>query len=200
MARIKTFVNGGNLLPADLDAVEDDYEVAFSTYKHLRESVMRLDAPTAGTYIFLSGYTGAGVVPGSASGSLGVVSIDPARYFSIAPTSSVNPRSVYYNLALSAITNNTAVGTVTLTSGLYAVTGTAGTGAAQAGVALNGTPISGSTCVISNPAASTPVPAVNSGDFAAPAAGQFAFAVVVSASAAASSSITLRASLSMRQA
>lgn len=199
MARVKTFVNGGTVLPSDLNAAEDDYEVAFGTYKSLREVSIRLDAPTSGTYVFVPGYTGAGATPASAQGALAVHWLDPARYWSIATTSTVNPRTVYYNLGISVVTNNTAVGTVTFTSGLYAVTGTTGAGAAQAGVTLNASPVTGSTVVVTNPAASSPINGAWSGDFAAPAAGQYAIAVVVSSNAAANSSIALVAALTMRQ-
>jgi hypothetical protein len=199
MARVKTFVNGGNVLPSDLDTIEDDYEVAFGTYKHLRDVVVRLDAPAAGTYILVPGYTGAGVAASSAQGAMAAHWLDPNRYWGIASTSSANPRSVYYDLGVSAITNNTAVGTVTFTAGLYAVTGTTGTGATQTGVTLSGSAVGGSTVAVTNPAASTVVNGSWSGDFAAPAAGFYALAVVVSAAAAASSSITLRANLTVRQ-
>lgn len=198
MARIKTFVNGGSLLPSDLDAIEDDYEVAFGTYKHLREADIRLDAPAGGTYVFAPDATGSGVAASAATGGQAVWYLDPARYWSIATTSAVNPRSVYYNLGVSAVTNNTATA-VTFTTGLYSVTGTTGTGAAQAGVVLNASAVTGSTVVLASPAASSLIPVIWSGDFAAPAAGQYALAVVVSGAAAASSSLVLRVSLTMRQ-
>jgi len=33
MARIRTFLNGGSVLPGDLNAMQDDYEPVYSTYK-----------------------------------------------------------------------------------------------------------------------------------------------------------------------
>jgi hypothetical protein len=198
MARIKTFVNGGSLLPGDLDSMEDDYEVAYGTYKVLHTTTIRLDAPAAGTYVFLDGYAGAGLAPSGAQGAEAALYKDPARYWTIASTSGVNPRTVYYNLGVAAITNNTAT-TVTFTTGLYTVTGTTGAGAAQAGITLNASPVTGSTVAIATPAASSTIAGTWSGDFAAPAAGWLALAVVVSAAAAASSSIALRATLTMRQ-
>lgn len=196
MARVKTFTNGGTLLPSDLNSIEDDYEAAASTYKHLRDKVIRLDAPAASAgspYLFVDGTAGAGVQASGASAALAVFYLDPAWF----TFSSANARTTYYRIQVVALTNVTAVGTVTLTTGLYSVTAAAG-GAAAVTVTLAGSPVTGSTVVFTNPASSTQVQG-NSGDFAAPAAGYFAVAVVVSAGAAASSSVALIANLQMRQ-
>lgn len=197
MARFKTFVNGGSLLPGDLDAMEDDYEVAFGSYKHLEDITMRLDAPAAGTFVFVDGYTGSGVLPAAANGGVAALWLDPNRYFGIAGTSGVNPRTVQYNLGLSLVTNNTAIAT-TITAELVPISGTTGAGAAQAGITI-GAAVAGSTAAQATPAASSLIAAVWSGDFAAPAVGQYAIAIVVTGACAANSSFVACARLTMRQ-
>jgi hypothetical protein len=52
MARVKTFTNGGSLLPSDLNAIEDDYEFAFSTYKDIADRLGGLDRAAAGVYLW----------------------------------------------------------------------------------------------------------------------------------------------------
>ena len=175
-----------------MDATLDDYEVAFGTFKQLSErSVALLGGATAGTYwLTPSGIPVAGPVTNSPS----LIWLDPARYWADAYTSAVNPRSVWYNLAAGLISGTPAVGTVTFTAGLYAVTGVAG-----GAVTFNGTPITGSTVTISNPSASTVLSAAYSGDFAAPSAGWYAVGCSVSATLAASSLVQVLASLSYRQ-
>ena len=192
MSRWKTFVNGGSFLPTDADALEDDLECAFGTYKQLADrSVNIAGGATAGTYMLTpSGIPQAGVI----TGAPGLIWLDPARYWTDAYTSNVNPRSVYYSLAAGLVSGTPAVGTVTFTAGLYAVTGEA-----AGAVTFAGTPISGSTVTVSNPAAATVLPAGYSGDFAAPAAGWYGIGVAVSATLAASSLVQVLASLSYRQ-
>lgn len=194
MARVKTFINGGNVLPSDLDAIEDDYEVAFGTYKHLFEVQGGFAGiANAGTWTL----TLAGI--GSAGGSLATdvgahFWLDPAKYWTVASTSGVNPRAVQYNVSVAALTNATSAGTVTFTTGLWAVTGSSGGVATYAGSA-----VSGSTVAISNPGTNAVIPAAYSGDFTAPAAGFYSIRTVQSANTAASSGVLLIARVSMRQ-
>ena len=42
MARFKTFSNGGSVLPGDLNSIEDDHDIAFSSYKALGVGVERV--------------------------------------------------------------------------------------------------------------------------------------------------------------
>lgn len=187
MARYKTFTNGGSLLPGDLDAMEDDYEVGFATYKVLEARAQLLAAGSSGT-VFFQQYNNSGGV-----GNPGIW-LDGNRYWGIASTSTVNPRVVQYNLGVSAWTGSTAVGTVTFTVGLYAVTGSAG-----GNLTIGASPVTGSTVAIANPAANSVIACAYSGDFAAPAAGHYVIAVALSAATAAGSQITLIPRLQMRQ-
>lgn len=184
MARFKTFVNGGNVLPSDLDAMEDDYECAFGTYKVIA---------SAGVTLVAAGGTNA---YGNFAGTEIAAHLNPARFWSAASTSGVNPRSVFYNLSVAAYTGSTPIGTVTFTSGLYAVAGVSG---GTPTPTLNASPVTGSTVSMANPGASALIPVVYSGDFAAPTSGLYAVAVVCSAAMAASSQIALVATLSVRQ-
>lgn len=192
MAAYKTFVNGGSFLPSDINAIEADYECAFGTYKQLSErSINIAGGATAGTYwLTPSGIAVAGPITNSPS----LIWLDPARCWSDAYASNINPRSVYYNLEAGLVSDTPAVGTVTFTAGLYAVTGEA-----AGAVTFASTPISGSTVTVSNPAASVVLPVGYSGDFAAPAAGWYAVGCAVSATLAGSSLVQILASLSYRQ-
>jgi hypothetical protein len=191
VARVKTFTNGGSLLPSDLDSIEDDYELAFRAYREVHAVNGRLDAATASTRLL-----GTGVIPavavGNAQDGLAAIYIDPARWDASVPVA--DPRSVYYNLVFSTITNGVAP-TVALTAGLYVVTASAGA-AANVTLTLNGTPVAGSTAASAAGQALDTQAQVSSGDFAAPAAGYYAIAVVVATGGmAASSSVAVRATL-----
>jgi hypothetical protein len=191
MARVKTFVNGGSLLPGDLNAMEDDYEFAFGGYKGtLTDASYRLDAVAAGTYILMGsgGDFGAGIASANALAGNGVQYADPTIFAS-------GTRTTYYNLRCNAVTNATAPA-VNFTVGLYPVTASAGV-AATVSVTL-GAVVVGSTTAFNAPGAST-LGNGSSGDFAAPAAGNFAIAVLVSGAMAASSSIMVRARWFYRQ-
>ena len=192
MARVKTFVNGGSLLPGDLNSMEDDYEYAFSTYDFwVSRGVYRFDAPAAGTFLLPAGAitdAGTGLAASAAGAGSAVHYIDPGL-------ETANTRTTYYNLSATALVNATAP-TVTFTVGLYPVTAVAGA-AATLSVTL-GTVTAGSTVAFTSPALDSLNHGV-SGDFAAPAAGFFALAVVVSGSAAASSSTLISVRLMTRQ-
>lgn len=196
MARVKTFTNGGSLLPSDLDTIEDDYECAFGTYKVIGHQTVLVggSGPTlAGTYIYFNAYGSVG--GGTTVAELGsCLYLDPARFWSDASTASANPRVPQYNVSISGFTNGTAAGTVTYTTGLYQVTGVS-----AGALTLAGTPVTGSTVAITNPTANDVIAAAYSGDFAGPTAGMYTFAVVVSANAASASEVVLRAELQMRQ-
>lgn len=66
MSRVKTFTNGGSILPGDLNAIQDDYEPAFSSYKVVRRdlSASLTGLPPAGSlfgtpvYLDASDYAG----------------------------------------------------------------------------------------------------------------------------------------------
>jgi hypothetical protein len=190
MARIKTFVNGGSLLPGDLNSIEDDYETTFAAYKAFGlRSNYRLDAPGSGTFVIVPGGNGTGVVASSgATAGLGMFYVDPAWV-------TASTRSNYWRVQAGVLVNNTAP-TVNFTVGLYPVSSPAG-GAAAMTMTL-GTVVTGSTCVFNTPGANSET-AANSGDFAAGAAGWYCFGVVVSGASAANSAILCLASLQYRQ-
>lgn len=192
MAKLKTFVNGGSLLPGDLNNMEEDYEGAFGFKKHLQAANSRLDAPTAGTYLLGAGTSGVGVVAATgATAGLAAFYLNPADY----EESSVNKRTVKLNVQATAITNAVAPA-ITFTVGLYPVSAAAG---AEADVSLTlGTVTSGSTAAFATPAKETLTQA-GSGLFTCPSAGFYVLGVVVSGSATAKSSTAIRANLQMSQ-
>lgn len=192
MAPIKTFVNGGSLLPSDLDNMELDYEGAFAYLKVLKDASTRLDAPTSGgPYLLGGGSTGAGVAAAGATAGLSVFYLDPADF----KESEVNERLVKYKLLSTLLTNATAP-TITFTVGLYPVTAAAGS--EQVVSITLGSVVAGSTCVFTTPAHES-LTVVRSTVFTAPSAGFFALACAVSGSAAAKSSAAIRATLQMSQ-
>jgi hypothetical protein len=191
MGKLKTFVNGGNILPGDLNNMEEDYEGAYGYKKHLLSQSTRLDAPGAGTFLLGAGTTGVGVEHTSATAGLAAFYLNPADY----EESTVNKRTVKLNVQAAAITNAVAPG-ITFTVGLYPVSASAG---AETVVSLTlGSVISGSTVAFTTPAKET-LSEAGSGLFVCPSAGFFALAAVVSGGAAAKSSTAIRASLQMSQ-
>jgi hypothetical protein len=191
MARLKTFVAGGDLLPGDVNAIEDDYEGAFGYKKHLLSQSARLDAPSTGTFLLGAGSTGAGVEHTGATAGLSALYLNPADY----EESAVNKRTVKLNVQATVVTNAVAPG-VTFTVGLYPVSAAAG---GEAAVSLTlGSVVSGSTAAFTTPAKETLTEA-GSGLFVCPSAGFFALAVVTSGSATTKSSVAIRASLQLSQ-
>jgi hypothetical protein len=172
--------------------MEDDYEYAFSTYNFWQlRGGYRFDAPTAGTFLLPVGESaagGTGLAITAAGAGLAVAYLDPGL-------ATANTRTNYYNISASALVNATAP-TVTFTVGLYPVSAVAGA-AATLSVTL-GTVVAGSTVAFASPALDT-LSHATSGDFTAPAAGFYALAVVVSGSAAASSSVAIAARVMNRQ-
>jgi hypothetical protein len=183
MARYKTFTNGGSLLPGDLNSIEDDYEQAFSAYKHILGGVGLIAGSTAASTLTLPNST-----TGVTDNGVAVVYLNPADY-------AAAPRTTYFNISASCAVNATAPA-ATFTIGLYPVTAVAGaTGVIGATL---GTVVAGSTIAFPTPALST-LSNGTSGDFAAPAAGYYALGVVVSATTAAASFVSLQTRLRVRQ-
>lgn len=143
----------------------------------------RLDAPVAQTTELAEGSNG---VAGGSNGGNGVFYLDPADW--------ANGRTANLRLRCVVVTNATAPA-CNFTFGLYPVTALGG-GAAAVNVTF-GTVVSGSTALFTTPAATSTLK-VDSGDFTAPAAGDYAVGVVVSANAAANSSIAVRAQVERR--
>ena len=191
MARVKTFVNGGSLLPGDLNSMEDDYEFAFSTYKELRTGSGTASAPAAGTYV---------IPTDASSGGPGIAAVPVvatyAFYFDPADRTA-NTRTTQYRLRAQVITNAVAPAT-NWTIGLYPVATWGGASGSAPTVLTLGTVVTGSTVAVNAPAATTASQG-NSGDFTAPAAGWYVFGVVNSGAAAAGSSLVVTAALQARQ-
>lgn len=190
MARVKTFVNGGSLLPGDLNSIEDDYEFAFSSYHGLVgiAGSARFDSTSAGTFLLLPGPNLGGVPASGNTAGLCAVYFDPADF-------TANTRVNKLRIRASALVNNVAPA-VTFTVGLYPITSPAGA-AGSLSVTLGGV-VAGSTVAFASPAVNSPNQ-LNSGDFTAPAAGYYALGVVVSGAAAASSGVGISARVQMRQ-
>jgi hypothetical protein len=191
MSKLKTFLNGGTLLPGDLNNMEEDYEGAFGFKKHLLAASTRLDAPGAGTFLLGAASTGAGVAATGATAALSAFYLNPADY----EESSVNKRTVKLNVQATFLTNAVAPA-VSFTVGLYPVTGVAG---AENAVSVTlGSVVSGSTAVATTPPKELGQE-FSSGLFTCPTAGFYALAVLVSGTAAAKSSTAVRANLQMAQ-
>lgn len=185
MARIKTFANGGSLLPTDLNAIQDDYENAFASYRNLLGPGGKLDAVAAGTYVATE--SGLVTAAGATAGN-GIIYLDDADFPAGARAVKVRVRLVY-------AVNATGPG-VTFTAGLYPVTAAAG---AAATVSLTlGTVVAGSTAAIASPAAGARNK-VDSTVITIPADGVHVLAVVVSGAMAAGSAIALRPQLQLAQ-
>jgi len=116
--------------------------------------------------------------------------LDPADWAAGSRTTKLRIRTVL-------ITNATAPG-ITFTTGLYPVGTWGGASGANPTIATLSTVISGSTSAIASPALSTRT-VVTSGDFNAPAADHYAFAVVYSGTANANANVTIVVHLQMRQ-
>lgn len=191
MAKLKTFVNGGSLLPGDLNAMEEDFEGAFAFKKHLLSTSTRLDAPAAGTFLLGAGTSGTGVLAAGATAGLAVFYLNPVDY----TESPVNVRTVKLIVQASVLTNAVAPA-ITFTVGLYPVSAAAGAENVVS-VTLGGV-IAGSTAAFATPGKETLTEAASTA-FVCPTAGFYALAVVTSGSAAAKASAAIRANLQMTQ-
>lgn len=185
MGRVKTFTNGGSLLPGDLNSIEDDYEFAFSTYKSLYTVQANLNGgATAGTYLL---HPRSGI--SASNDAAGSLYLDPADYLA-------NTRTTKLRVVVSAQVNSTGPAQ-TLTVGLYPITSPTGGSSGVVGVTL-GTVTSGSTVAFASPSANSQNHG-NSGDFTFPAAGYYGIAVVVGGTTGANSGVALEADLQLRQ-
>lgn len=140
MGRVKTFINGGSLLPTDLNDIQDDYETAFSTWKQLAwfsgtPESQGTNSAWGGPY-----QTAADLWGGATVRALAGFYLDPA-YFAAGARgaklrlvftgwqSSATAPALAYTLALAAVnaadgkvgttTGNTAAFTVSATATLY---------------------------------------------------------------------------------
>lgn len=192
MARVKTFVNGGPLLPGDLNAIQDDYETAFSALKHLIAKAIILQAPAASganPYLLVDGNSSSGVTPSGGTAGLAVFYLDPTAY-------AAGSRTTYYRIAASCVTNATAPA-ASFTVGMYPVTASGGANSSTVSLTL-GTVVTGSTASFSTPPASSSSNQAST-NFTAPAAGYYALGTTTSGSSAANSAIAISARLQVVQ-
>lgn len=193
MARVKTFVNGGSLLPGDLNSIQDDYEFGFSTYKELPGRSAYVPSGQVAATLILANADGTQSVAAAAAGSVPAITafyLDPADL-------TANTRSNKYRVRAACHVNAVAPA-ANFTVGLYPVATWGGASGADPIIATLGAVVAGSTIAFNAPAASSAGQG-NSGDFTAPAAGWYALAVVVSATTAANSRVSLRAVVQNRQ-
>lgn len=192
MSRVKTFTNGGSLLPGDLNSIEDDYEFAFSTYRSASPGAWALGlfvGTAAGTYII-----GPETTPVAGAGRTDLVNpqyLDPADY-------TAGGRTTKYRLRAWVQTNAVAPG-CSFTVGLYPVATWGGVSGGTPNVATLGAVTAGSTVLFTTPALSSQIVST-SGDFTAPAAGWFVFGVSqTGGSVAANAELDIKAALQVRQ-
>lgn len=187
MGRVKTFTNGGSLLPGDLNSIQDDYELAFSGYKHLATGAG--SGNFSGTAAFLLWFNGPSLVATASSGAAALY-LDPADF-------AAGSRAVKYRVKATVITNAVAPANTT-TVGLYPVATWGGASGAAPFVNTVGAVVAGSTAAVATPALSTRTEA-DSGDFAAPAAGYYVLGFASSGSLAAFSFVQVKSTLFVRQ-
>lgn len=107
MSRVKTFVNGGDIFPADLNDMQDDYEHAFTAW-----------APLAIADFVITGGVGAATIEGETR-AFKPVTLAPADL-------SVGPRAAKLRVVLDGFFNNVAPA-ADFTLSLYALTAFTGT-------------------------------------------------------------------------
>lgn len=156
---------------------------AFSQYRNLITRSYRFDAGTGGgVYVFFgagSSDFGTGVAPSGATAPIGFFYLNPADY-------AMTGKVVNYRVRATAICNGTAAGaSFTASPALYPVNTPTTLGAALGQVSF------------SNIAASS-MNVQASADFAAPAAGFYALGMGVGGTSAASSQVSISATLQVR--
>lgn len=199
MARFKTYAYGPGtgssaLLPADLNSIEDDYELLFSAYKEtgVEQTCVTAAAAAAGTYLLGNAANSTAVLPGNAL----------ARVYSysfpfLSSSYTANTRTVQTRMRVSCLTNAVAPA-ANFTVGIYPVSATAGTSGNQPIVNTLGTVLASSTVLFTAPALTTASQGVTA-DIAMPSSGLYAVAVVISATMAAGSVVSIIARLQERQ-
>lgn len=176
MARVKTFTNGGSLLPSDLNSVQDDYELAFSSYRTINDSrFVFAGGKPAGTYFANNG----------SDDFSSPFAFDPADH-------AAAPRTVKLRLRCSLLSSGTALA-ADITFALFPVTSLSASPALTIGSA-----VSGSSVVFSAPSANSSLRSVGS-DFTAPAAGTYVIGAVQSATSGGAAYSVGRAFLQLHQ-
>lgn len=175
MARIKTFANAGSFLPSDLNAIQDDYEYAFSRYRRFATAGGGfVSADAAATYLL-------GVRDSASRATVGVNAFARQFAFRWEPGDLLvgvpNARATKMRLRAAIFTNAVTPDLEQIcTFGLRPITGWGGTSGQGPFVSTVGAVVTGSSAAHMAPGASQQLVAV-SADFAAPAAGWYALAV-----------------------
>lgn len=197
MGRIKTFTDGGTLLPGDLNSIQDDYETSFSAWKETGLSAFYSFGSSAvlGTYQMfpnstLFGGIGSGLAVASTDGYTCVFHFDSNDYFS-------SPRTVKMRVRATLLTNGTASG-VNFTAKLGFGVNTVGSGAAQSRISPSGGYVSSLNSLFTTPAANSRLQSVTS-EINAISADYCIFACDVSGTMAANSVATIKARIQVRQ-
>lgn len=170
MARIKTFVNGSAVLPADLNSIQDDYEPAFSSWKQavpLHGGALWGSA-AANEYPLLNGHR-------QCANAMSVEGVG-GFYLDLSATGEYNPTSPAVTRALklrirAVLTTNAAAPTTgTLTVALKPITAVGG----GSGITLYTLGAAVTTLVFTNPAANAMLTST-SADLTPPAAGHYLY-------------------------
>lgn len=189
MSRVKTFTNGGSLLPADLNSIQDDYEGAYSTYKSIVTNMVYIaGATTAATYAPYRYDPVTIALP-----SLGTAAYTYGFYFDPAWHATLN-RTTKVRVAAQLSTNVVAP-TVSFTIALRSATVTPGSAGNPAYLSAYGSAVA--SLVFTTPSASVTVTAVSS-DVTAPAAGWYVMTFTPSGTTAATSTGALEMHLQTR--
>lgn len=196
MARVKTFANSGSLLPSDLNLIQDDYELAFSTWKTIAEGRGADNGSGTGTYLLHRDSNNGSDGSLQAAGGAGAQVHDVASYFNF-DDFDAGTRAVKLRLRAQLAVNAVAPGN-TYTFGLYPVTTFGGTSGNKSIVTVIGALVAGSNVAFATPGASAAQQSV-SAEFTAPANGWYVLGLAVSAPAAANSWVAFLAQLQMRQ-
>lgn len=199
MGRIKTFVNGGSLLPGDLNAIQDDYENAFASWRTIQaESMLAAEDLPANTYILpatADGVNWVQMLSGASENPAATPppSLPPLIYLDDAdyPAGS---RAIKLRVRATVSPNATPPG-ITFTLGLYPV---AYAGVADRLAVTLGTVVTGSTAVLASPGASATTKA-DSSEFTIPADGPYLLGAVTSAQLANNSVAHVTARLQVHQ-
>lgn len=169
---------------------------AFTSYKQLARGAAQVTNST-GTFALL---VGEGVAANTSNPLVGggfatpadsLLELDPADF-------NANTRTTKLRLRFTAVTNAVAPA-VNYTAGLYPIATYGGAAGAGPTIATVGTVVTGSTAVISTPAAAGRATPAVSTDFNFPAAGAYLLGVVPSGAAAVNAVVHLIVTLEFRQ-
>lgn len=188
MGRVKTFTNGGSLLPGDLNSIQDDYEGQFASYHRIGHVVGAITGAFAAATIAFD----------MAGNNLSTTAFPVlnAELWDLDPLDvSSGARTKYARLRTRLLLGSTAPAanfTVSLRQ-VTAPVGNAGSMSATVGAAIAG------TSQTSTAPAANGLPILDTGDFAHPAIGVYIPVVAISALTAANTAIKFIFELFTRQ-